>query len=133
MVFEHEGDPDRWIHALLPPLSLYIIRYNTQTIYSIITAFQFHNVRSVLVLVSVLEPNQTHTHISPCSMHNCIDDWSSSLFPVLCFLRGPVRFSYTHAIPALGEQSRFRGEAVVRDRRVSVISRTHPSENTPSS
>ena len=87
---------------------------------------------SALVSVSVLEPNQTHTHISPCSMHNYIDGWSSSLFPVLCFLRGPVRFSYTHAIPTVGEQSRFRGEVVVRDRRVSVISRTHPSENTPS-
>lgn len=28
MVYQHETDTDRWIHALLPPLSLYIMRYN---------------------------------------------------------------------------------------------------------
>ena len=43
--------------------------------------------------------------------------------------RSIVRYDYTHAIPAAGGESEFKGQPVLRDRRVSVICRTIPNDN----
>ena len=48
------------------------------------------------------------------------------LFVTLCYYRGAVRYNYTHAIPQTGSVSCFQDRTIVRDRRISVISRTHP-------
>ncbi len=47
---------------------------------------------------------------------------------LIIYFRGCARYDYSHAI--LGEEhSFFRNEKVSRDRRVSVICRTEPSDN----
>lgn len=42
--------------------------------------------------------------------------------------RSTVRYDYTHAIP-VGDESEFKGQPILRDRRVSIICRTIPNDN----
>lgn len=49
-----------------------------------------------------------------------------SLFMHCSALRGAIRYKYTHAILS-AEDSRFRGSAVPKERRVSLVCRTAPT------
>ena len=50
----------------------------------------------------------------------------TSLSDICIYLyRGEIRYKYTHAIPT-NENSLFKGEHIIKQRRVSVISRTQP-------
>ena len=54
MVLEHKKDPTKWIRALLPQLSLYVMRYGTRTSYN-------HVCNGVLYTLATCPHTHTHT------------------------------------------------------------------------
>ena len=70
--------------------------------------------------------------LSPCVMKlQCEDDATKLIHALLLprslyIMRGEIRYKYTHAILS-AEDSQFRGSVIPKERRVSLVCRTAPT------